>query len=408
MTGPRTALVIGGGVAGPVAAVALQKAGIEPVVYEAYQGSADGVGAFLGLGVNGIDALRAVGMDASVLARGFPTPQMVIANGDGRVLAEFPNGGALPDGTQAVTISRPDLYAALREQVERRGIGIEHGKRLVGATPIDGGVRACFADGSSAEADLLVGADGIRSTTRRIIDPAASEPTYVGFLNTGGYARDVDAPIEPGVNYLVFGKRAFFGYVRHPNGELWWFANPPVATEPDPAALAAIPAEQWRERLSDMFAEDKTPALAAISQTDDIFAGWVTYDMPTVPTWHNSRMIIIGDAAHAVSPSAGQGASMAVEDAVILAKCVRDVPDVSQAFTHYERLRRNRVERVVAQGRRNGSGKTVGPVGRMVRDLFMPVMMRRMFRNGRDPLKWIWEHHIDWSTSVSHEGGPHA
>lgn len=404
MSRPRSAMVIGGGIAGSVAAVALQEAGIEPIVYEAYPGSAEGVGAFLGLGLNGVDALRAVGMDGPVLARGFPTPRMIITNSNGRVLADFPNGGTLPDGTRAITISRPDLYAALRDEAARRGIGTMHGKRLVNTTFTTGRVRAHFADGTNAQADLLVGADGIRSTTRRLIDVDAPEPAYVGFLNTGGYANGVDVPGEPGVNYLVFGKRSFFGYVKHPNGQVWWFANPPAATEPDLAALAAIPSEQWRARLFKLFADDATPALAAIHHTEQIFAGWVTYDMPSVPTWHSNHMIIIGDAAHAVSPSAGQGASMAIEDAVTLAKCLRDLPDVPQAFTRYEQLRRHRVERVMAQGRRNGNGKTVGPVGRVARDLSMPVVMRFMFRHGRDPLRWMWDHHIDWDAPITQEG----
>jgi 2-polyprenyl-6-methoxyphenol hydroxylase-like FAD-dependent oxidoreductase len=394
-------LIIGAGIAGPVLAVALQKAGIEAVIYEAYRGDAEGVGAFLGVGLNGLAALRAVDMDAPVLARGFATPRMVIANGNGRVLADMPNGGTLADGTHAVTISRPDLYAALRSEATRRGIHTEHGKRLVDVETTDGAVRARFADGGTAEGDLLVGADGIHSATRRLIDPAAPQARYVGFLNTGGYARDVDVPGEPGVNYLIFGKRSFFGYIKAPNGEVWWFANPPSAGDPDPAALAAIPPQQWKAQLLELFAKDSTPALDAIEHTEHIFAGWATYDMPSVPTWRTDRVVIIGDAAHAVSPSAGQGASMAIEDAVTLAKCLRDIPDVSLAFARYEELRRDRVERIVAQGRRNGDGKTAGPVGRVFRDLFMPIAMRRMFRDGRDPFQWIWRHHIDWDAPVT-------
>ncbi|WP_276319862.1 FAD-dependent monooxygenase [Egibacter rhizosphaerae] len=113
------------------------------------------------------------------------------------------------------------------------------------------------------------------------------------------------------------------------------------------------------------------------------------------------RMIIIGDAAHAVSPSAGQGASMAIEDAVVLAQCLRDVPAIPRAFERYEQLRRDRVESVVAQGRRNGQGKTAGAFGRVTRDLFMPLAMRAMFRGGRDPFRWQWDHHIDWDAPVT-------
>jgi FAD-dependent urate hydroxylase len=397
----RTALVIGGGIAGSVAGVALQRAGLDPVVHEAYETTADGVGAFLGLGLNGVAALRALDMDAGVLARGFETPRMVISNGRGRVLADFPNGGTLPDGTRALTISRPDLYAVLAEEARRRGVPIVHGKRLVSIEETPDRVRAHFADGSSSEADLLVGADGIRSTTRRLIDPSAPRPRYVGFLNTAGYARGLDLGIEPGVNHLVFGKRSFFGYVAHPDGDVWWFANPPQRQEPDPAALAAVPAAQWRSRLRALFRDDTVPALDVIDRTEHISAGWVTYDLPSVRAWHTARTVLIGDAAHAVSPSAGQGASLAIEDAVVLGKCLRDAPDAAVAFRTFEALRRPRVERMVAQGRRNGSGKAAGPVNRVVRDLGMPLAMRVMFRGGRDPFRWVWDHTVDWDEPVS-------
>ena len=91
---------------------------------------------------------------------------------------------------------------------------------------------ARFEDGTEAEGDLLIGADGIHSSTRRIIDPSAPGARYVPVLNIGGYARDVTVQAEPGTFRMVFGKRAFFGYAVHPSGEIWWFANPPAPTNP--------------------------------------------------------------------------------------------------------------------------------------------------------------------------------
>ena len=396
----RTALVIGAGIAGSVAAVSLQRAGFEPVLYEGHERGAHGVGAFLGLGLNGISALRAVGMDAPVLDRGFATDRMVITNGRGRVLADFPNGGALPDGTRAITISRPDLYVALAQQVVDAGIPVVHGKRLVHVEETADAVRAHFADGSTAEGDVLVGADGIRSGARHAIDPAAPQPQYLGFLNTAGYARGVDLGLPSGVNHLVFGRRSFFGYVAHPDGDVWWFANPARREEPDPAALAAVPPDEWRRELRELFRDDTVPALDLIDRTEQISAGWVTYDLPSVRTWHTGRVVLVGDAAHAVSPSSGQGASLAIEDAVVLAKCLRDVPGAEAAFRRCHSLRRDRVEGVVAQGRRNGSGKTAGPVTRALRDAMMPLAMKAMFRGGRDPFRWIWNYRIDWDQEV--------
>jgi FAD-dependent urate hydroxylase len=163
----RTALVIGAGVAGPVTAVALQRAGRDPVIYEAHDTRVEGVGAFLGLALNGLAALRTLDLDGPVLERGFATPRMVITNSRGRVLADFPQGGALPDGTRAITLARGDLSAALAEQAAARGIPVVRGRRLVQVESTGRGVRALFADGSSSDADVLVGADGIRSVTRR-------------------------------------------------------------------------------------------------------------------------------------------------------------------------------------------------------------------------------------------------
>ena len=110
-------------------------------------------------------------------------------------------------------------------------------------------------------------------------------------------------------------------------------------------------------------------------------------------------MVIIGDAAHAASPSSGQGASMAIEDAIVLAQCLRDVPAIDEALATYEGLRRGRVEKIVAQGKRNGTGKTPGPFGRAMRDL----VLRIVFSGTRtsDPMAWIHDHRIDWESPVA-------
>lgn len=184
----RTAIVVGAGVAGPVAAIALQRAGITPTVYEARERTADELGAFLTLQVNGIDALRALGIGDVVAGLGFPTPRMRFRSGTGKVLGEVSTGPPLPDGTVGVTLRRGDLYRALRDEARRRGVTVVHGHRLADARPVPGGVRAEFTDGSTDTADLLVGADGIRSRVRQVIDPAAAPARYVPVLNIGGFA----------------------------------------------------------------------------------------------------------------------------------------------------------------------------------------------------------------------------
>jgi 2-polyprenyl-6-methoxyphenol hydroxylase-like FAD-dependent oxidoreductase len=388
-------LIIGGGIAGPVTAIALRKAGIDSVVYEAYDRGAEGAGAYLTLAVNGLDALRTLDLDEVVQGEGFDTPRIALFLGSGRRLADM-SLGTLADGTVARTVKRAGLYRALRDEAVRRGVGMEHGKRLVGAESTSEGVIARFADGTQAEGDLLVGADGLHSMTRRIIDPAAPDARYVGLLNTGGYARGVSVDAEPGVMNMVFGKRCFFCYFLAPDGAVWWFANPWRPKEPSREELAAITPERWRAQLIELFEEDATPAVEIIQATPEVFSGWNTYDFPSVPHWHKGWMVIIGDAAHAASPSSGQGASMAIEDAVVLARCLRDAASVSDALEAYERARRARVEAIVKHGRRSSQTKENGLVGRVMRDLVLRMVFKFQARRGADPLRWMWDYHIDW------------
>ncbi|MFI6817987.1 FAD-dependent oxidoreductase [Nonomuraea sp. NPDC050328] len=388
-----TALVIGGGIAGTASAIALHKAGIEAVVHEAYDRPADDVGAFLTLAVNALDALRALGFDVTRL--GFETPRITLTSGSGRRIGDLPHGPRLPDGTVSRTVKRAELYRALREQALARGIRIEYGKRLTDAVSTGGGVRARFADGSTAEAGLLIGADGVRSRTRRIIDPDAPGARYGGMVNVGGCARGVRAG-EPGTMHAVFGRRAFFAYAAQPDGQVLWAANLMRPVEPTPAALAAISGPRWRADLTDAFRRDHSPALALIEATETLVTGWTTYDVPSVPRWHRDHLVIVGDAAHATVPSAGQGAALALEDAVVLAKCLRDTPGIGPAFAAYERQRRDRVERVVAHGRRTDTWKTLGPVARLTRDLVMRLALKHLARTGHDPSRWIYDHHLDW------------
>jgi FAD-dependent urate hydroxylase len=401
----RTALVIGAGIAGPVAAIALQRAGITPTVYEAREGTADDVGAFLTLQVNGIDALRTLGIGHVVTGIGFATPSMRFRSYTGKLLGEVSTGAALPDGTVAVTLRRSDLYRALRNEARRQGVTIEHGRRVVDVRSVPGGVRAEFTDGTTATADLLVGADGIRSRVRQIIDPDAAPARYVPVLNIGGFATAMEVDGVPGGYEMVFGKRAFFGYAKAPDGAVWWFANPPQRTEPAPGELAALPTEHWRARLHDLVAGDRTPACAIVEATPGELVGWATYDMPSVRRWHDDRMIVIGDAAHATSPSSGQGASMAIEDAVELGRCLRDRPEPAAAFAAYERLRRARVERVVASGALSSNAKVAGPVARVLRDALLPIFLRRQ---GAQAAAWLHGYHIDWDTDVTPTAAPVA
>jgi FAD-dependent urate hydroxylase len=393
------ALIAGGGVAGPVTAMALQRAGIEVVVYEAHAPGDGEAGSVLTVAANGLDALRAVGADGPVLAAGFPTPTNLLLSGTGRRLGATSNGGTLADGTVAHTVRRARLYRGLHDEATARGIRIEYGRRLVGAEPLPGGgVEAAFDDGGREQGDLLVGADGIHSATRRLLDPAAPAPRYVGLVNFGGYAPGIAGGAEPGTWYMIFGRRAFFGYVVDPAGGTVWFANVPRPAV-TPAERAAISAEQWRRQLVELFAGDHGPAAGLVAAGALELAGDNTHDLPSVPTWHRGPMVLVGDAAHAPSPTSGQGASLAAEDGVVLAQCLRDLPSVPEALAAYEGRRRARVERIVARAARAGSSKSPGPVGRVLRDLALPLVFRFLVTD--KSAAWIYDHHIDWDARVT-------
>ena len=395
------AIIVGGGLAGTATALALRRAGIGSTVHEAGTSAADGLGAWLTLAGNGMGALGTLGVADAVAAEGFPTPRMALRTASNRELVTFPAGSVRPDGRQAHTIRRADLYRVLREETVRLGIPLVHGAWLVGADHLPGGgVRARFADGSEATGDLLIGADGLRSVTRSLIDPGAAAARYTGLLNVGGYARGLDLGRPPGVMDFCFGRRCFLGSVTSPAGDVWWFTNPP-SPEPGRGELAATSEEDWRARLLELFAADDLPVRALLDASDALFAGWPTYDIPRVHTWHRDGMVLVGDAVHAASPASGQGAAMAFEDAVTLALCLRDRPSPAEAFTAYERLRRTRVEAVVARGKRTGDAKAPGPVGRWVRDrLVMPLVAASVRRAGPGRDEWLTGHHIDWDTRV--------
>lgn len=396
------ALVMGAGVAGSVAAMALQKAGWEPVIYEAYAESAGLThGVFLTVAVNGLDALRAIDAHHVVTSAGFPSEKINFFNGGGKRLGSIPLGPKLSDGTVTHTIRRSDLYHGLYREAASRGIPIEHGKRLVAADELPGGgVIAHFADGTSATGDLLVGADGVHSATRKIIDAAAPDPRYTGLGNTGGYAREAGIDAQPGDYSMIWGRDCFFGYTVGPDGEIWWFANPPSRSERDRDELRGQRTEDVRDLLTGLLDGDRTPGAAIVRATTGDFRLSNQYDLPRVSTWHNSSMVIIGDAAHAVSPASGQGCSLAAEDAIVLAQCLRDLPSVPAALAHYENLRRDRVERVVAWGSRMSNSKKQGIVGRFMRDLVVPIIMRSADSpRSMAKMSWLFEHHIEWAAA---------
>ena len=198
-------------------------------------------------------------------------------------------------------------------------------------------------------------------------------------------------------------RRAFFGYIPTPGGDVVWFVNWP-RDQISQAERAATSDAEWKARLIDLFTDDAGPAVELIRAGEFELTGDNTHDLGHVPAWHRGPIVIIGDAAHAPSPTSGQGASMAAEDGVILAKALRDLPSIPAALDAYEAARRKRVEKIVAHGARGSSAKAPGRVGRVVRDAMLRVVFRYLVTDRSTA--WMYDHRVDWDRRLSAAGDP--
>ncbi|MEV3966812.1 NAD(P)/FAD-dependent oxidoreductase [Streptomyces sp. NPDC050698] len=335
-------LVIGGSVAGTATALALHKAGFAVTLHEAHPDAAEDIGAFLTLASNGMRALAQLDAAAAVTALGFPLTGMRMLDGSGTQRAARPLGEARDPLLRYRCLRRGELNVALQTEAARRGIPIRHSARLVSVEDGPDSVTAHFADGGTATGDLLVGADGLHSTVRRSIAPTV-RPVHAG--EQVFYGRTADAPGTAPTDLITFvrGASVAFGFTVSPEGETYWFAR--VAAGPRPSRRTAhdTPA-RMRDRLVTLLREDATPAAGIVEATADDLLVTDAMELPKGMPWRSARCLLVGDAAHAASPATGQGASMALEDAVVLAKSLRDAPDPGTALTTYESLRRPRVE----------------------------------------------------------------
>ena len=320
----RRALIVGAGIAGPVLGMFLRRAGIEATVFEGQPAPQDEVGAFLNLAPNGRAVLDALGIGAEVDAAGTPTTGIEFVNHKGKHLGHNPEGLLL--------IKRGALNRVLRHQAIEHGVAVEFAKRLADFSDDGSRVTAHFADGSDATGDVLVGCDGIHSAARRALLPAGPVPAYTGLVGTGGFARLPNGPPPGAVMEMTFGLRAFFGYQVTPSGEIFWFQNTPEATEPKAADRGND--QRWKARLVELHRDDHEPIPTVLQATESGIGRFPIYDLATLPTWHAGRVALAGDAAHVMGPHTGQGSAMALEDAMVLAMCLRDIADVDTALSN--------------------------------------------------------------------------
>ena len=383
--------IVGGGVGGLGLAVALAQLGIEAHVYESSSEVRQrSSGAFLNLAPNGMRALDAIGLAAAVAASGSPSAGTELLNASGRVISWIDAGHERERlGFQNTMIRRADLHRILLDAAHERGVTVHWQRRVAGLAETGPQVTLRFDDGTSARVDAVVGADGLRSAVRQhVLAGADPGPSYLGLVDVAGFCGQAPAGIVQGPQRMVFGRHGFFGYYATPRGEVWWFANIPHRQPPAAAELDRYTGGGWRDRLLDVFAGDPPVVTEILRASDDPVGAWPITDLPTLRTWHTGRVCLLGDAAHASSPSAGQGASLALEDALVLAALISEHAAGQRAFASFERQRRDRTRLAVRAARRNTSSKAAGPVAARIRDRIMPTLIRFGAKQTATFLQW--------------------
>src|SRR5688572_25270436 len=346
----RQALVVGAGIGGLSAAIALRKAGWEVRVFER-SASLRELGFGVGLAPNAMAALGELGVGETVLARGFEPASGEMRRMDGTVLkrATIPRGIL---GGPFVVAMRTALYGAL---LDAAGIDtVTAGSEATGFTRRGRRVTLHLANGSSAEGDLLVGADGVRSVIRRQLHPAEPPARQSCIVSVRGAVEGAVAHLG-GVDGLYYlGPGVESAHIRASATGIYWFVAvaeelvPEAVRLTDPStgeAAAGALLAHMAPRFDDTFR-------AITSATSELRYDGVLVDRDPLPRWGDGIVTLIGDAAHPMLPHTGQGAAQAIVDAVTLGKMLAGSADVEQTLRAFEAERMPKTAALVYQGRR--------------------------------------------------------
>lgn len=329
--------IIGGGIAGLSTAIALQQKGFTIELLESAP-EIRTVGAGISLAPNAVKALRALGLEAEVTAKGKILESMDILNQNGEPINAVDTQLLTQKyHTPHLAIHRADLHRILLEKVQ--GDVVHTGKRAVSAKQTTDVVEVTFHDGSTHQARALIVADGIHSPIRKQTVPG-SEPRYAGYTcwrAVIGYPGDLS-----GVATETWGPKGRFGIVPLPNKQVYWFA------------CINAPANDSRFKnftVDDLFAQfreyhNPIPGILQHTRNEDLLWNDIA-DIKPIPQYAFDRMVFIGDAGHATTPNLGQGACQALEDALVLSSVLEKNHDVAHGFRIFDVLRKGRTHYVV-------------------------------------------------------------
>jgi 2-polyprenyl-6-methoxyphenol hydroxylase-like FAD-dependent oxidoreductase len=336
------ALVIGAGIGGLTTALALRDAGIETAVLERAASPRElEAGHGLSLWPNGTRALGKVGALEAVEAVAAPIERMEFRDKRGRAIVDHPAGGISRElGAPTLGLRRSELHRALFDVAG--GDSVEFGVECVAVVQDADSVTARFADGREERADVLVAADGARSTIRAVL--IGDAPTPTGNAEMHGTVPTPD-DVPDGVYRQIWAPGAKFGFYPVRDATCWYCT---VKASDARFLDEGGRHDAIRERLrgypaptpSLVDAESEHPITRAVITTHDLSKPWV-----------HGRVALLGDAAHAMAPHLGQGASQAIEDGLVLAECLRTEKDVAAALRAYERLRKSHVRGIAKQSR---------------------------------------------------------
>jgi len=357
--------IVGGGIGGIAAALALRRVGVDAVVYEKAPRLQE-VGAGMMLWPNATRVLRELGLLEEVVTHSGPNTHFLVQSKTGRVLMKIALGNF---DVPAVCMRRADLLSILRNALPAESIRL--GCELQGLQQTRSKVRLHFQNGAIAEHDAIIGADGLRSRVRAELFGEA-EPIYRGYTVWRGLAPYHGQAIAPGCNSESWGAGQRFGILNTGHGRFTWYGTSNVSPHHRDA-----PSGRKRE-LQRMFAGWHQPVLDLLDATEEegILKNGAR-DCAPLRRWGYGLVSLLGDAAHPCTPNLGQGGCMALEDALVLAKCVEREPNLRSALRRYESLRLGRTRHIQKRSLLMGRiGQWQNPVvvrGRQVVTRMLPV-----------------------------------